>query len=54
MRFFHRMANSNRRNNCIENLMIDGALSSNQDRISKHIVQLYINLHSEQQEQHPF
>ena len=28
-RFFHRMANSNRRNNCIENLMIDGALSSN-------------------------
>ena len=54
MRFFHRMDNSNRKNNCIENLMIDGALSSNQDRISNHIVQFYINLYSEQQEQHPF
>ena len=53
-RFFHRMANSNRRNNCIENLMIDGALSSNQDRIFDHIVQFYMNLYSEQQEQHPF
>ena len=28
-RFFHRMANSNRRNNCIENLMIDGAVTTN-------------------------
>ncbi|XP_030941311.1 uncharacterized protein LOC115966107 [Quercus lobata] len=28
-RFFYRMTNSNRRNNCIENLMIDGSLSSN-------------------------
>ena len=36
-RFFHRMANSNRRNNCIENLMIDWALSSNQDRIAAHM-----------------
>ena len=53
-RFFHRMANSNRRNNCIDNLMIEGALSSNQDRISDHIVQFYMNLYSEQQEQHPF
>ena len=47
-RFFQRMANSNRRNNCIENLMIEGALSSNQDRISNHIVQFYMNLYSEQ------
>ena len=53
-RFFHRMANSNRRNNCIENLMIDGALSSNQDRIANHIEQFYMNLYSEQQVQHPF
>ena len=53
-RFFHRMANSNRRNNCIDNLMIEGALSSNQDRISDHIVQFYMNLYSEQHEQHPF
>ena len=27
-RFFHRMANSNRRNNDIESLMVDGILSS--------------------------
>ena len=53
-RFFHRMANSNRRNNCIKNLMIEGALSSNQDRIANHIEQFYMNLYSEQQVQHPF
>ncbi|XP_075645387.1 uncharacterized protein LOC142616412 [Castanea sativa] len=53
-RFFHRMANSNRRSNCIENLMIDGVLSSNQDRIVDHIEQFYMNLYSERQEQHPF
>ena len=29
-------------------------MSSNQDRISDHIVQFYMNLYSEQQEQHPF
>ena len=28
-RFFHRMANSNRRNNDIKSLMVDGILSSN-------------------------
>ena len=43
-RFFHRMANFNRRNNCIENLVIDGALSSNQDRIANHIEQFYMNI----------
>ena len=53
-RFFHRMANSNRRNNYIENLMINGALSSNQDKIADHIEQFYMNLYSEQQEQQPF
>ena len=36
-RFFHRMTNSNRRNNCIETLMIDGAMTSNQDRIVDHV-----------------
>ena len=46
-RFFHRMANSNRKNNCIENLMIDGALSSNQDRIADHIEHFYMNLYFE-------
>ena len=34
--------------------MIDGALSSNQDRIADHIKQFYINLYSEQKEQRPF
>ena len=33
-RFFHRMTNSNRRNNGIENLMVNGSLSSNQDMIA--------------------
>ena len=28
-RFFHRMANSNKKNNGIENLMVNGTLSSN-------------------------
>ena len=45
-RFFHRMANS--RNNSIENLMIDGALTSNHDRIADHIEQFYMNLYSKQ------
>ena len=54
IRFFHRMANSNRRNNSIENLMIDGALTSNQDRIANHIEQFYMNLYSKHQEQRPF
>ena len=53
-KFFHRMANSNRRNNCIETLMIDGAMSTNQDRIVDHVEQFFINLYSEQQVQHPF
>ena len=53
-RFFHRMANSNRRNNCIENLMIDGAVTTNHDRIVDHVEQFFMNLYSEQQVQHPF
>ena len=31
--FFHRMTDSNRRNNGIESLMVDGILSSDQGRI---------------------
>ena len=38
-RFFHRMANSNRRDNGIDSLMTDGALSTNQDRIVDHVEQ---------------
>ena len=53
-RFFHRMASSNRRNNCIENLMIDGAVTTNQDRIVHHVEQFFMNLYSKQHVQHPF
>ena len=53
-RFFHRMANSNRRNNCIENLMIDGAMPTNQDRIVDHVEQFFMNLYFELQVQRPF
>jgi len=45
-RFFHRMANSNRRYNYIENLMFVGVLTSNQDMISDCITQFYMNLYS--------
>ena len=45
-RFLHRMANSNRRNNCIDSLMIDGAMSTNQDRIVDHVEQFFKNLFS--------
>ena len=48
------MANSNRRNNCIENLMIDGAVTTNQDKIVDHVKQFFMNLYLEQQVQHPF
>ena len=48
-RFFHRMANSNRRNNCIESLMINGAVSTNKDRIVDHVEQFFMNLYSKQQ-----
>ncbi|XP_041009220.1 uncharacterized protein LOC121253280 [Juglans microcarpa x Juglans regia] len=47
-KFFHRLANSHRRNNAIETLMIDGVTSSNQDEISNHVVKYYENVLSEQ------
>ena len=34
--------------------MIDGAVSTKQDRIVDHIEQFFMNLYSEQQVQHPF
>ena len=48
-KFFHRMANSNRRNNSIESLMFDGILFSNQGMIADCITQFFVNLYSEQQ-----
>ena len=48
-KFFHRMANSNRRNNGIESLMVDGTLSSDQGMIADCITQFFMNLYLEQQ-----
>jgi hypothetical protein len=48
MKFFHQVANSNRRNNAIDSLLIDGRLSSNQAEISNHIGKFYQKLYSEQ------
>ena len=52
--FFHKMANSNRRNNSIESLMVDGNLSSDQGMIADCITQSFMNLYSEQQVDRPF
>ena len=46
-KFFHRMANSNRRNNCIESLIVDGILSSDQGMIADCITQFFMNLYLE-------
>jgi hypothetical protein len=47
-KFFHSIANSNRRHNTIDSLMIGDHLSSNQAEISEHIVEFYKNLFTEQ------
>jgi hypothetical protein len=47
-KYFHSMANSRRRYNTIDSLMIDGTLSNNQVEISDHIVKFYQKLFSEQ------
>ena len=48
------MANSHRRNNGIESLMVDGILSSNQGMIANCINQFFMNLYTEQQVVWPF
>lgn len=47
MRFFHRLANSHRRNNFISGLSIDGLDTSNQEVINDTIIQFYMNLLTE-------
>jgi hypothetical protein len=47
-KFFHSMANSHRRYNSIDYLMIEGNLSNNQVEISEHIVKYYQKLFEEQ------
>jgi hypothetical protein len=47
-KFFHSMANSHRRYNSIDSLMIEGNLSNNQVEISEHIVKYFQKLFEEQ------
>ena len=44
-KFFHRMANSNRRNDGIESLMVNGILSSDQGMIANCITQFFMNFY---------
>ena len=53
-KFFHRMTNSNRKNNGIESLMVNDTLSSDQGIIADYITHFFINLYSEQQVDRPF
>ena len=48
-KFFHRMANSNRKNNGIESLMVNGTLSLDQGIIVDYITPFFMNLYPEQQ-----
>ena len=45
--FLHKMANSNRCNNGIESLLVNGSLSSDQGMIENCITQFFMNLYSE-------
>ena len=53
-KIFHGMTNTNRRNNGIESLMVDGILPSDQGMIADCITQFFMNLYSEQQVDRPF
>jgi hypothetical protein len=49
MKFFlHRLANSYRRNNSIESLMVDGNMTEESTVIQDHIVNFYKKLYCEQ------
>jgi hypothetical protein len=48
MKFFHRLANSHRRNNSAESLMLDGNMIDDSVVIKDHIVNFYKQLYSEQ------
>ena len=52
-KIFHRMANSHRRNNGIESLMVDGTLSSDQGMIADCITQFFMKLYFEEQVDRP-
>ena len=50
---FHKMANSNRRKNSIDSLLIEGTLSTNRVEISEYIVQFYKRLYTKQFNRRP-
>lgn len=41
-KFFYRVANSNRRNNSIESLLVNGSVTSDQTELKDHIMQFAI------------
>lgn len=47
-KFLHRVANLNRKNNSIEQRVINGTVSSDQSQISDHIVQFFDRLFTRQ------
>jgi hypothetical protein len=46
-KFFHRIANSNRRSNAIESLSVNGSISSDQQVIRDHVTHFYESLFTE-------
>jgi hypothetical protein len=52
-KFFHRIANSNRRYNSISTLLINGEMSTDPDLISANIIQFYENLYTESDTRRP-
>jgi hypothetical protein len=52
-KFFHRLANSRRRNNSISSLIVDGEISTDSDAISNYITQFYTGLFTEKDVRRP-
>ena len=53
-RFFHKIANSNRRRNFMEKLEVDGTLYSSESDIREKAVQFYTSLYTEKEAWRPF
>jgi hypothetical protein len=47
-KFFQRVANSNRRNNIVKSLPVNGSFSTDSTKIRDHIVKFYMQLYSVQ------
>ena len=53
-KFFHKVANSQRRYNHISMLEVDGVIYENESEIADQVVQFYKNLYKETEEWRPF